>query len=71
MTIFAQIIQHFKTQAGLARALGLERMTVSNWKKRGIPLGRAVEIEVLTKGKFKAKKIRPDKFEKRRRTDKP
>jgi plasmid maintenance system antidote protein VapI len=71
MTIFEQIIQHFKTQAALARALDVERMTVSNWKKRGIPLDRAVQIEVLTKRKFKARKIRPDKFEKRSRTDKP
>jgi DNA-binding transcriptional regulator YdaS (Cro superfamily) len=62
MTGFELLLSHFRTQAAIAKALGLERMTISNWKKRGIPLQRAVDIERVTKGKLKAKKIVPEKF---------
>lgn len=57
MTAFEQLIKHFKTQAALARALNLQRMTISNWKNRGIPTGRALELEHMTKGRVKAKVI--------------
>ena len=38
----------------MAKALGIKRMAVNHWKTRGIPGARAVQIEQLTDGKFKA-----------------
>ena len=48
------LIEHFGTQAELARRLGVDRAAVNQWTKTGMPARRAVEIEKLTGGKFKA-----------------
>jgi DNA-binding transcriptional regulator YdaS (Cro superfamily) len=37
-------------------------MAVHNWKKRGVPLIRAIQIERLTGGAIKAHDLRPDIF---------
>jgi adenylosuccinate lyase len=50
-----EIIKHFGTQYRLAKVLKVERAAVNAWVKSGvIPPKRAIEIEVLTNGKFKA-----------------
>jgi len=56
--MFDELIAYFGTQEGLANFLGIDRISVTLWKVRGvIPPGRAYEIEVKTEGRFKAKDI--------------
>ena len=49
-----QIIEFFGSKAALARALGVEKPSVSYWLENGLPPRRAIEIERLTEGKIKA-----------------
>ncbi len=49
-----QIIDHFGGKAELARALQVERAAVSWWIRYGLPAQRAVQIERMTEGRFKA-----------------
>lgn len=50
-----EVIEWFGSQAKLARALEVHRAAVSHWATRGwLPPKRAVEIEKLSGGKFKA-----------------
>jgi DNA-binding transcriptional regulator YdaS (Cro superfamily) len=52
---FAELTLHFGTQVEMARALGVSRSAVSHWVRRGsIPAERAIAIEILTAGEFKA-----------------
>lgn len=51
-----EIIAHFGGKALLARTLGVSLPAISKWSYR-IPRGRAYQIEVLTKGHFKAEEI--------------
>ena len=48
------IIEHFGSKSALAEALDVERSAVSLWLRHGLPPHRAIEIERLTAGKFKA-----------------
>jgi len=55
MTSFEKVINHFGSQANLARELNVTRQAITLWKVSGfIPSGNAVEIERITNGKFKA-----------------
>lgn len=47
-----QVIQHFGSKAALAKALRIEPQAIYQWKR--IPPRRALEIEKLTSGLFKA-----------------
>lgn len=47
-----QVIQHFGSKAALAKALRIEPQAIYQWKR--IPPRRALEIEKLTHGLFKA-----------------
>lgn len=51
-----EAIDHYKTQAALARALGKEPAAITNWKARGgaIPLDVQYRLQVITKGRLKA-----------------
>jgi DNA-binding transcriptional regulator YdaS (Cro superfamily) len=53
-------------QSALAAALSLPgknpRMTVQQWKKRGVPAARVLEIERATKGKVSRHELRPDLY---------
>ena len=50
-----QVVQHFGTQVAVARELGVSKVAVHHWiKAAGVPALRAVQIEKLTAGKFKA-----------------
>lgn len=49
-----EIIEHFGGKAALAKALEVERSAVSWWLREGLPSGRAVEIERITQGRFRA-----------------
>lgn len=53
-------------QSALAAALKLPgknpRMTVQQWKKRGVPAARVLQIERATKGKVTRHELRPDLY---------
>ena len=50
-----KIILHFGSIAATARALGVSPAAVSQWVANGrIPPQRAIEVEQLSRGKFKA-----------------
>lgn len=50
-----RLVEHFGSRAALARALGVTRSAIYQWSE--IPEPRAYQIEVLTKGKIKARWI--------------
>lgn len=51
---YADLIRHFGSQAAVARALQLQQPSVFEWKKKGVPEKRQLEIEQLTGGDLKA-----------------
>jgi len=56
--ILNEIVEHFGSQSELARALGIDRANVSMWiANRTVPSVHAINIERLTKGKFRAVEI--------------
>ena len=56
--IIDEIIVYFGSRAKLARLLQVDRSAVTMWiKERALPPKRAIEIEVLSEGKFLAKDI--------------
>jgi hypothetical protein len=58
MVTVESVIQHFEGVTGLARQLGCTSQAISQWKRHGtIPKVRAFQIEVLSKGKFKATRL--------------
>ena len=52
-----EIFKYFGGKAKLAKELMVSRSCVSQWVKRGIPAVRAMEIEELSCGRFKAAEI--------------
>lgn len=54
MNIIGQIIEHFGTKANLARELKVFPQSLTRWCVFGFPASKAIDIERLTKGKFKA-----------------
>lgn len=49
----AQVIEHFKSQAATARALGIKQPSVATWGEYP-PDNRQIQIERITSGKLKA-----------------
>ena len=50
-----KIIEYFGSKSQLAKALKVDPAAVSQWVSNGyIPPRRAIEIEILSGGKFKA-----------------
>ncbi len=45
---------HFGSQSELARKLGISAAAITQWLVEGVPPARAIEIEKLSGGKFKA-----------------
>lgn len=54
MTITDQIIEHFGKKANLARALKVFPQSLTRWCVFGFPASKAIDIERITKGKFRA-----------------
>ena len=55
MTTFEDIFEFFGSQTELAKELGVTRSAVNQWVKDDeIPAARAIQIENITGGKFKA-----------------
>ena len=57
-----KVIKYFGSQKQLANLLGVTQMAISQWKKRGIPIKRCVQIEQLSKGAIKREEIWSDVF---------
>lgn len=56
-------IRPFKTQTALAKALGIERSAISQWKHVPIwPKNRVLQIEELSDNKVTRFEMRPDVF---------
>jgi hypothetical protein len=53
---FSEVLEHFGGITGLANALGVTTQAISQWEEE-IPEGRAYQIEVLSKGKYKAAQL--------------
>ncbi|MDD5084177.1 MAG: Cro/CI family transcriptional regulator [Candidatus Moranbacteria bacterium] len=62
MTNMQPAIDYFGTQAALAKAIGVNPMSVTQWKRRGLPPRRAKEISELTHGTIKASDLLPNFF---------
>lgn len=45
-------VMHFGSKAALARALGIKRAAVGEWKT--IPIGRQCQLEIVTQGALRA-----------------
>lgn len=52
-----QIIDYFGGKSAMADKLGVSPAAVSWWMQNGIPAGKAIEIEKLSRGWFRAKDI--------------
>lgn len=58
MNVFDELIEHFGSQNKLAGELDVTSVAVSQWfKAQAIPAYRAIQIETMTEGKFKAKDL--------------
>lgn len=56
--IVEKVIAHFGSRGKLAKALGVTRVAISQFERQGyFPGVRAIEIEEITKGEFKAKEL--------------
>ena len=55
--MYEKIIEYFGGTNKMARALGVSSPAVCQWVANGIPAARAIQIEELTDGKFKAIEI--------------
>lgn len=58
-----EIINYFGSKTEMAAALGVRPSAVTWWLYHGLPAKRAIQIEILTKGKFKAKTIKGAKYD--------
>jgi len=56
--LFDEVVEHFDGIPALARALGIERQAIYQWKKQ-IPEMRALQIERITRGRFQAHRLNP------------
>ena len=59
---FNAAVKFFGSQGKMAAKMGISPMTVSQWKKNGLPPTRAVEIERLTNGLVTRAELLPDVF---------
>lgn len=60
------VIEHFKTQQGVADALGMSQSSVGEWKEYPPP-ARQMQIEQVTRGVLKAEPF--DRLFKRKKTE--
>ena len=58
MNVFDELIKHFGSLNKLAGELDVTSVAVNQWfKAQAIPAYRAIQIESMTNGKFKAKDL--------------
>jgi DNA-binding transcriptional regulator YdaS (Cro superfamily) len=53
---FLELVDHFGSRTALAKALGVSKSAISEWKGV-VPKTRAWQIEVVTDGRFRAAQI--------------
>jgi len=52
------VIKHFGGTRAFMRLMGVSRMAISKWRKEGcLPPTRALQVEHLSGGKFKASRL--------------
>jgi transposase len=51
---FTDLVVHFGTVSKAAKALGYTRQTIYDWRQRGVPEGKQLEIQKMTRGQVKA-----------------
>jgi DNA-binding transcriptional regulator YdaS (Cro superfamily) len=57
-SLYQRLLNHFGgSQKAAADALGVDPQVVSNWKSRGFPPARALDIEAATKGNIPARDV--------------
>lgn len=50
---FTEVVDYFGSKGALSKALGVSPAAVSRWvRKKSFPPARAIDIELLTDGKF-------------------
>lgn len=54
------VIDRLGGPVALARMLGLSSPSVTNWRHRGVPFDRCVQIERATSGRVSCEELRPD-----------
>jgi DNA-binding transcriptional regulator YdaS (Cro superfamily) len=59
MTNLQPAIDYFGSQVAIAKALGINPMAITQWKKRGIPPMRAIELANASQGAFMPSDILP------------
>lgn len=65
-----QVIDHFGDVLSLAKALGVSRPAIYQWRSSGaIPPMRALQIEIITNGQFKAHELNPSSMPNPENTD--
>jgi hypothetical protein len=47
------VVKYFGTKVAVAKALGIKKQAISQWGEL-VPIGRAYQLHVITKGKLKA-----------------
>lgn len=47
---YEQLLNHFKTQQGIAKALGVKQPSVSYWSSHGVPYLRQLQAQFITGG---------------------
>ena len=57
-----QVVEHFGGRRRVAEALGISTQAVAQWRER-VPLQSAVQLEVLTQGRFR---VDPDAYRRAR-----
>ena len=60
--IFESLIKHFVSVHNITKVIDLTSSSIYQWKRIGVPVDRAVQIQELTNGEIKAKDLRPDVF---------
>lgn len=57
IAVYDKLIGHFGTLTDTAKALNVTPSVVDNWRVRGIPRGRALDIEEATGGAITARDV--------------
>lgn len=60
-------VEHFKTRRALARAVGVQPMTVTQWFNRGLPAHRAKQISEATGGALTIQDLLPELFQEKQK----
>lgn len=62
MDALTRAINHAGTARALADRLGLKPMAITQWKKRGVPAERVLDIVRATQGQVRPYDLRPDVY---------